>query len=155
MLNALDEHSQQLIDENRLWAAVILRAIADLLALETHADRTKQRSLKYRARTWLSSSARYPGSFKWICQFLDLDSERLRRRIFEIADNDSTFFRIANSCCWRSQLKAILAGEIEQGSEVVPTGTVESQDPPHLPYIERTPDAFRLAASACLRGSGG
>ena len=39
-----------------------------------------------RLKPWFTSDNRDPGSFKWICDHLELDSSRLRRRIFAIID---------------------------------------------------------------------
>jgi hypothetical protein len=65
-----------MIDVQRLWLAVLMQAINDFTYSYERA----------RLKPWFTSDNRDPGSFKWICDHLELDSSRLRRRIFAIID---------------------------------------------------------------------
>lgn len=53
-----------------LWAAVISQAVADM---NSH----RQTDSHY-ARTWVYSSKDAPGSFRWVCEMLDLDAGKLQ-----------------------------------------------------------------------------
>jgi hypothetical protein len=65
-----------MIDVQRLWLAVLMQAINDFTYSYERA----------RLKPWFTSDNRDPGSFKWICDHLELDSSRLRRQIFAIID---------------------------------------------------------------------
>jgi hypothetical protein len=89
-----------MIDVQRLWLAVLMQAINDFTYSYEHA----------RLKPWFTSDNRDPGSFKWICDHLELDSSRLRRRIFAIIDAPvskhlhSTLARVSEA-----ELKALLS----------------------------------------------
>jgi hypothetical protein len=64
--------------ERRLWAAVLRQAVCDL---GYHRS-----TLQHFTQLWFESDKREPGSFLWVCELLELDASRLRRRLFELAD---------------------------------------------------------------------
>src|SRR6266581_1502516 len=70
-----------MIDARRLWLAVLVQAINDL----AHTDE-RQRLRRHFTRFWFTSHNYDPGSFRWICDHLDLDASWLRRRLFAIVD---------------------------------------------------------------------
>lgn len=77
-----------------LWASVLLQAVRDVRAAPTieaqrRADLGDQpylsivgamRSATDCARTWMKSANEDLGSFRWICDLLDLDADRVRAR---------------------------------------------------------------------------
>ena len=80
----------------------------------------KAHQARYFARLWFLSDNHQPCSFKWVCDHLDLDAPRFRRRIFEVVDgapNDAERIPI--------QLEVLLTEEEDQevsGTEMVKTG---------------------------------
>lgn len=64
--------------EQELWFTVLWQAVADL-------EPSEKPVIKHAARRWIESHLYSPGSFLWICDHLELNAERLRRRIFERA----------------------------------------------------------------------
>ena len=75
--------------DRRLWAAVILQAVADVdlnTPTVTPGSRGKKQefineefnSIRTDAINWLTEDASYVGSFRWICDSLGLDFYRLQ-----------------------------------------------------------------------------
>jgi hypothetical protein len=76
--------------ERRLWAAVLAQAVYDLTGINTFTNRSYHTRIRYFARLWIDSDSRDAGSFRWVCDQLDLDPGWLRRRLLEIADRNSS-----------------------------------------------------------------
>src|SRR2546427_8430837 len=70
-----------MIDARRLWLAVLVQAINDF----AHTDE-RQRLRRHFTRLWFISGNHDPGSFRWICDHLDLDPSWFRRRLFALVD---------------------------------------------------------------------
>jgi hypothetical protein len=66
------------VDEKRLWAAVLIQAIKDLVGYTNERERT---SVQYFARLCFASDNHEAGSFLWICDELELDPSWIRRRM--------------------------------------------------------------------------
>ena len=71
-------------DEKNLWASVLFRAIddaggriRDLSSCQQHV----RNNIKEEARSWFISGLGHVGSFKWICNVLDLDSDVVYERL--------------------------------------------------------------------------
>jgi hypothetical protein len=64
-----------MLEERRLWAAVIIQAIYDLDAAAT--------GVRDFARRWFLSDNYKFGSFRWICDQLDLSASAVRRHILD------------------------------------------------------------------------
>jgi hypothetical protein len=60
----------------RLWASVILQAIADMDCNQKIDGKTAS-SIRMSAREWLNSDSDDIASCQWICEILDLDHKRL------------------------------------------------------------------------------
>ena len=72
--------------ERDLWAAVIMRAVADL----NITNRIPYLQLaKKDAEVWLKSEDTGPQSFDWVCRVLDCEAEVVRRAIFKRRGNDA------------------------------------------------------------------
>jgi hypothetical protein len=69
-----------MIEERRLWLAVLELAIMDL------RNRKERPALRYLTELWFTSNNHKPGSFLWVCDSLNLDPSWLRRRLFAIVD---------------------------------------------------------------------
>jgi hypothetical protein len=63
--------------ERKLWANVLLQALADLGSRDPQA-----RS----ARAWISSRDHSVGSFTWVCYQLSLDPDAVRQRVLRKAN---------------------------------------------------------------------
>jgi hypothetical protein len=74
-----------MIDARRLWLAVLMQACIDLGSANECAVSERPR-LRYFAQLWFVSDNYEPGSFRWICDHLDLDTSWLRRRLFAVVD---------------------------------------------------------------------
>jgi hypothetical protein len=59
--------------ERHLWAAVLGLAFDDL------RDKRTGTACLQTTRLWLASNISEPGSFLWICDYLELDAESIRR----------------------------------------------------------------------------
>jgi hypothetical protein len=70
-----------MVDERRLWAAVLLRAIEDLAGHCTPASRAQREHLRYHADLWIASDRRDVGSFLWICDELAIKPACIRRHV--------------------------------------------------------------------------
>lgn len=66
--------------ERWLWGAVFLRALCDLAGLVNAMDEESS-GIRRAAFEWITSSTSKCGSFRWVCQVLDLDPSTVRRRI--------------------------------------------------------------------------
>ncbi len=73
-----------MIDERRLWQAVLEQAVIDLRPDKRTI--TEQPGLRYCTRLWFSSNNHEPGSFRWICDYLDINPSWFRRQLFAIVD---------------------------------------------------------------------
>ena len=75
---AFDEDEDKLARANAnyrgLWASVLLQAVRDL---DSKEDTERQPAIAY-----VSDSELTPGSFNWICESLELDTERVRLMTF-------------------------------------------------------------------------
>lgn len=69
--------------EERLWLAVIKKAVKDL-AIEEH---------KEEVRCWFESESEAPGSFVWICIHLGLSKSRIRDAARKILEGDKQLMR--------------------------------------------------------------
>ena len=83
-----------MIDERRLWKAVLTQAIHDLNGVDSR--------LRYFTRLWFESNSVETGSFRWICDQLEIDVSWFRRQVLETVKTSRK--RAANS---------ILAGPID------------------------------------------
>jgi hypothetical protein len=79
--SVLQSHS---MNERDLGTAVLVQAICELTGAD--GNRYHRATLRYFARLWFESDDHQPSSFNWICDQLELDASRLRRRVFEMAD---------------------------------------------------------------------
>jgi len=61
-----------MIDAQRLWLAVLEQAVIDLTLADNGAVSQRPR-LRYFTHLWFTSDNHEPGSFRWICDHLDLD----------------------------------------------------------------------------------
>lgn len=68
--------------ERRLWAKMMLRFLLDLGNPEESMGAARQRQRDH-ALAWFESSSMTIGSFRWICQELDLNSTRILRLVRE------------------------------------------------------------------------
>jgi hypothetical protein len=76
------------VDERRLWAAVLIQAVKDLSGyalVDSSRDRTR---VQYQARHWFSSNNCDVGSFRWICDELELEPSWIRRRLVALINFD-------------------------------------------------------------------
>ncbi len=72
--------------ERMLWLCVLEDAIRCVQGCEVGATSFGYGSRRVKAaeaHTWLDSQATYPGSFRWICDTLDIEPDYLRQRIAE------------------------------------------------------------------------
>lgn len=67
--------------EQRLLVAMLRQAVADLAGVNC----TCEPRLRHLARAWLESDSQDLGSYRWICDSLELDASWLRRKLFEMA----------------------------------------------------------------------
>jgi hypothetical protein len=67
------------VDEERLWTAVLLQAIRDVGGFDIVADENHRA-----ARLWFLSDNHAPGSYRWICDVLNLPPDYLRHRLFAV-----------------------------------------------------------------------
>ncbi|TMA97489.1 MAG: hypothetical protein E6J74_04970 [Deltaproteobacteria bacterium] len=65
-------YSPAMIDAQRLWLAVLEQAVIDLTLADNGAVSQRPR-LRYFTHLWFTSDNHEPGSFRWICDHLDLD----------------------------------------------------------------------------------
>jgi len=65
-----------------LWFCVLEETIRCLKGGPTATASSRAR-LRAEAITWLDSEETYPGSFRWICDTLDIEPDYLRQRIAE------------------------------------------------------------------------
>ena len=72
--------------EKALWTAVLVQAIDDLAGVKTGCHLFALPRLRHFARLWFTSDSHEPGSFRWICDQLELDASRLRRPVFAITE---------------------------------------------------------------------
>ena len=76
----------RVINERRIWLAVLVRAVFDLAGLDPRLEKSRIPLLQRSARGWLHSSRTDLGSFFWICNSLDLDPGFVRQAISKRAD---------------------------------------------------------------------
>jgi hypothetical protein len=57
-----------MIDARRLWLAVLMQAISDLIG--DGYSGYHRATIRYFARLWFTSDNHEPGSFLWICDHL-------------------------------------------------------------------------------------
>lgn len=68
--------------ERQLWAAALLNALRDSIGRGLVNDGKVAKTLSERdAKEWFASNAYYVGSFKWICELLELEPDNIRRKI--------------------------------------------------------------------------
>jgi hypothetical protein len=61
--------------ERRLWAAVLAQAVYELTGINTFTNRSYHTRIRYFARLWIDSDSRDDGSFRWVCDQLELDQD--------------------------------------------------------------------------------
>lgn len=71
--------------ERELWVAVLMQAVYDLFGFHAMAPVPNRQLIRSDAETWLLSDAAALGSFRWICNSLDLDPATVRRRVFSLS----------------------------------------------------------------------
>jgi hypothetical protein len=81
---AIDQ-SSPIPGERRLWAAVLAQAVSDLTGINAFTNRCYHTRIRYFARLWIDSDSRDAGSFRWVCDQLELDPGWLRRRLLQMA----------------------------------------------------------------------
>ncbi len=67
-----------------LWRAVLARSLRDFAGVDAYVTPFERVQLKRRARFWFSSDEFSLGSFRWICQTLDLDPDYFRAHLFAL-----------------------------------------------------------------------
>lgn len=72
--------------EKALWGAVLVQAVDDLTGANIGEPRYVWPRLRHFARLWFESDSYELGSLSWICDLIEVDPERLRRRLFAIAE---------------------------------------------------------------------
>jgi hypothetical protein len=66
------------MQEPKLWAAVLLQAVSDCIKPRRSSPGYKDDD----ARRWFLSDRHGVGSFRWVCEALDLDPQAIRDRVF-------------------------------------------------------------------------
>ncbi len=74
-----------MVDERRLWTAVLEQAIRDLIGVETSTPRYDRLRFRRITRMWFVSNSSETGSFHWICDQLEIDASWLRHRLLTTA----------------------------------------------------------------------
>jgi len=72
-----------MIDERRLWTAVLMQAIRDLIGIDSGRPRYDRSRLRHITRLWFESDSAETGSFRWICDQLEIDASWLRHGLLE------------------------------------------------------------------------
>ena len=80
-----------MIDESirELWSEVLIRAVYDLRGQDLREDYVYSSYFRANARGWFLSASYDVGSFRWICDSLELNCSAVRREVFrstQIAD---------------------------------------------------------------------
>jgi hypothetical protein len=75
-----------MLDERRLWTAVLAQAIHDLIGIDTGSQDCKRSRLRRITRLWFESDNSEAGSFCWICDQLEIDASWLRHRLLATVD---------------------------------------------------------------------
>jgi hypothetical protein len=75
-----------MLDERRLWTAVLAQAIHDLIGIDTGSQDCKRSRLRRITRLWFESENTEAGSFRWICDQLEIDASWLRHRLLATVD---------------------------------------------------------------------
>ena len=116
--------------EKALWTAVLVQAIDDLVGINIHCHRYVWPRLRYFARLWFESESCELGAFCWICDLIEIDPGRLRRRLFAIVErNGRATVRIARVCIEPVEERPMF--HVEQGEsspEFGPGCSAESKD---------------------------
>lgn len=73
----LDYDPHYEVPERQLLAAVLTRAIRDLFVVDLDMSRTNPVIVKRRAWRWFISVSHAPFSFRWVCQYLDLNPQAI------------------------------------------------------------------------------
>src|SRR6266545_1225773 len=66
--------------ELQLWREVLLLAIMDCRGQVVAVNRHGKRYAQGRAQAWIFSTCEDPGSFKWCCEVLGVDSQAVHRQ---------------------------------------------------------------------------
>ena len=76
------------MDERGLWAGVLIQAIKDLAGYGRVYKQRERVRVQYHARVWFTSDSRDVGSFRWICDELELEPSWIRRKMFALINSD-------------------------------------------------------------------
>jgi hypothetical protein len=106
---AVIDQSSPIPAERRLWAAVQRQAVCDFLGIDRHCESARWPMLRNSAEAWFFSDRYTMGSFRWVCDELELDAGWLRRRLLEMADK--------NAHVSTRQVKAVDPGPAEVGAD--------------------------------------
>jgi hypothetical protein len=73
--------------EKCLWRSVLDRAVRDFMGMGV-ADMSKneKRMAHLSALVWFEDYGEHPQGFEWVCEFLQIDSSRLREKLYEAYD---------------------------------------------------------------------
>ena len=72
--------------EKILWLAVLERAVHDLIGKISYADGKYQLQIQDDARRWFKGTKKGIGTFLWICEQLDIDSQYYQSRVLSYAE---------------------------------------------------------------------
>lgn len=75
------------MEERALWIGVLVRALFDLAGIDGVCERAKIALLQSSALAWIESTRSDLGSFRWICNSLNLEPSAVRRAIFKEAEH--------------------------------------------------------------------
>jgi hypothetical protein len=82
--------------ERHLWTAVLVQAIRDLNGNDTPKQRYDRSQLRDDTRLWFESDNIETGSFRWICDQLEIDALQLQRRVLETVGERAMEPRLAS-----------------------------------------------------------
>jgi hypothetical protein len=96
-----------MIDERRLWTAVLTQAIRDLIGSDTGTPLYDRSRLRRITRLWFESDNSETGSFRWKCDQLEIDASWLRHGLLESVGTSEK--RAANPAAIASVEKVLLS----------------------------------------------
>lgn len=68
--------------EHNLWTEVLMQAIYDIVGFKASAHRPVD---QFEAKNWFLFDGFCPGSFRWVCNVLDLDPVTVRHHVFNLS----------------------------------------------------------------------
>jgi hypothetical protein len=80
-----------------------MQAIKDVASYDTAPARQHRAQVQYFARLWFESSSYDPGSYKWICDCLELNADYFRRRLFAVVLQPPRGWAVRRSLASRMQ----------------------------------------------------